>query len=459
MNLSNTNRFTTVAQRSVTASMALALALLAGCKTYRPSPLDLPAHKQAWRDFEPTQENVSEFAKRLGKTSPGNKAYNPKNGLSLAEGETIALIFNPDLRVARLRAGVAKVAAKHAGRWDDPELSIDVLNITSSVPDPWVVGSALAFTIPVSGRLGVEKRRAEAAMHAELERVAEAEWMVTRKLRDAWLSWSADRYRLQQTEAILTSLDTIIKTTSRLAEAAELPKIEAALFKIERESQRADIARWKGAVSEGEQQLRAVLGLSPQATVKLVPALYAVPEPSAKDEPDATNLTLARLRSDYEVAEKTLLREIRKQYPDVTIGPQGESDQGQSRIGFVGAVPIPILNSNKGGIAEAKAEREVARAAYETEYQRIVGRLAALRSRLHVTSTRRDTIDDNLIPLVDRQVGDARQLLELGEGGSLVLLESILRAHEAKLQLIDIQLKHAETKSEIRYLLGPHSKK
>ena len=40
---------------------------------------------------------------------------------------------------------------------------------------------------------------------------------------------------------------------------------------------------------------------------------------------------------------------------------------------------LPLLNMNKGGIAEARAEREVAQTAYEIEIERIIGQLAQLR--------------------------------------------------------------------------------
>lgn len=437
--------------------VSFALALLAGCQTYRPDPLDLPAYADKWQKQRASSEKVHAFAKRLAETTSDTKEFDPTNGFSLAEGEVVALVFNPDLRIARLQAGVAKANAKYAGLWDDPKLSIDVLKITEGVPDPWVVGSALSITIPISGRLRVEKARAEAAMHAELERVAEAEWKVRRDLREGWLSWSAQRLRLQQTEEIITVLDSIIESTTRLAEEGELLTTEAALFSIERESRRVEIGRLEGEVAESKQRLHSLLGLSPTAPANLIPTLSAVPNPSDKETPDESNPTLSRLHGEYAVAERTLLREIRKQYPDVTIGPQGESDQGQSRIGFIGAIPIPILNSNKGGIAKARADREIARAAFETEYERIVGGLAVLYSRLQGVRSRRKTINETLVPLVDRQVEDAGRLLKLGEGGSLVLLASLVRAHEARLQLIDIQLEDARTNKEIRYLIGPEA--
>lgn len=433
--------------------------LLVGCQTYQPQAASRPAHKEEWEARRASSESVKEFAKRLGETTSYDRAFDANDGLSLGEGETVALVFNPDLRVARLRAGVAKATAEYAGLWDDPELSIDVLNITQSVPDPWVIGSALAFTIPVSGRLKVEKERAEVAMHAELERVAEAEWTVLRDVAEGWLEWSAHGHQLRQTEAILEQLDSVVESTSRLAEAGELPRTEASLFTIERASRRAERDRLRGELEESEQQLRSLMGLSPKAPLSLNPTLSAGSVRTDRSEPYEGHPILARLRREHEVADKTLLREIKKQYPDITLGPQGESDEGQSRIGFIGAIPIPILNSNKGGIAEARAEREVALAAYETEYERMVGRLAALRARLAGVRSRRATVHDELVPLVDRQVADADRLVNLGEGESLVLLESLVRSHEAKLQLIELQLEETLVQTEIRYLLGPDNRK
>ncbi|MEX2578381.1 MAG: TolC family protein [Verrucomicrobiales bacterium] len=436
-----------------------ALILLAGCQTYQPETLDRSLHKQEFKSRQASSESVEKFAERLGETTTYDKSFNAEDGLSIGEGRTVALVFNPDLRLARLRAGVAKSTAEHAGLWDDPELSIDVLNITQSVPDPWVIGSALAFTVPVSGRLKVEKQRAEAAKHAELDRVAEAEWEVSRAVGDEWLTWSAQRHRVQQAEATGRQLDSIIGSTSRLADAGEIPKTQAALFAVERAGRRAEQERFRSELEESGQRLRSLMGLSPSADLSLSATLSATSPHPGINEPSESHPSLVRLRSEYEVAEKTLHREIKKQYPDLTFGPQGESDEGQSRIGFVGAIPIPILNSNKGGIAGAAAERELARAAYETEYERLVGRIAVARARLNGLQARRSTIDGTLVPLVDRQVADAGRLVDLGEGGGLVLLESLVRAHEAKLELIDIQLNKALTNNQLRYLIGPENQK
>ena len=429
---------------------------IAGCRTYEPEPLDLEAHRRAWLDRTPTSESVLEFARRLDEQETPVATFDPADGVTLPEAEVIALVFNPDLRLARGRARIASATAENAGLWEDPVFAIDVLRITESVANPWVITPGLAFTIPLSGRLGAEKDQADAAFRTELYRIAEAEWNVRTDLRREWASWSAARMRLEETEAMDVGLQSLVDSTSRLSDVGELPRPEAALFVIEQARRRNELRGLRGDIEEGEQRIRALMGLSPDAPVELVAGLGNGAD-ATRTSPGTLdgNLTLARLREAYDVAEQSLRREILKQYPDLTIGPLYETDQGQSRIGFLGAIPLPVLNANRQGIAEAEAERELARAAFETEYERTVGDVAAIEARLDALQAQRDDMEQVVIPLVDRQIADANQLLRLGESGALVLLDSLRREFEIKLQLIDIRLGEVLSENEIRALTGP----
>lgn len=433
----------------------LGLAALVGCQTFQADPLNASAHASGWRARTPGDESVRAFARRLGGEGRKSGGFNAADGITLPEAEVVALVYNPDLRLARLKANVARATADHAGRWDDPQLGIDVLNVTESVPNPWLLGGSLSLTLPVSGRLQAEKSRADAAHHAALAEVVETEWQTLRDLRAAWITWSANHLRLEETERMVAALDGISDTTGRLAESGELPRTEAALFTVEHETRKAGIVRLRAKVAEGEQEIRALLGLAPKAPARLRPKMIPGFKTRTSSNLADTSPTLVRLQSEYAVAELTLLREIRKQYPDIELGPQFGREDGQSRIGIIGAIPIPILNSNKGGIAAARAERELARAAFETGIERAEGRLATLRARLAGARASRAAIESNVVPLVDRQLADARRLVELGEGGSLVLLESITRANQAKLDLIEARHDERATENDIRHLLGP----
>ncbi len=433
------------------AALLGVLALVAGCQHYEPRPLDLDGHSDAWRGRAPGDDSVRAFAEQLAGKGHSS-GLDLSDGLSLAEAEVVALVYNPDLRMARLRVGVAAATVEHAEVWADPEFSMDFLRVTEAVADPWVITPGLALTIPVSGRLEAEKARAGAALRMSLIEVAEEEWETRLALRRAWARWSAAVFRGEQIESLLATIEPLALSTGRLAQAGELPSAEAGLFAIEQATQRQALTHARGEAAEWLHRIRMLIGLSPDAPLHCRPSLQSQ---AGHDLQIEDSLGLARLREAYEMAEQTLLREVRRQYPDLVIGPLYESDQGQSRVGFFGAVPLPVFNANRQAIAEARAEREVARAAFEIEYERVAGSLAVMRTRLDSASAARQALEVDVVPLVDRQLDAARRVFELGEGGVLVLLESLVQAGRVRLALIDARLNEMLATTEVASLSVP----
>src|SRR5690606_28946947 len=134
-------------------SCAAALVVLAGCQSYDPVPLDVPGHRAAMLARLDALEPVAEFAARLAERAGEAPArFNVADGLTVAEGEVLALFYNPDLRLARLKAGVALATAENAGLWEDPEFGFDGAEILSP-EGPFEYGLMLSLTIPISGRL------------------------------------------------------------------------------------------------------------------------------------------------------------------------------------------------------------------------------------------------------------------------------------------------------------------
>lgn len=443
--------------RGHTALLFLGL-VLGGCQGYQPQPLQPDEHRRAWLERSPRSDGVLQLSERLTEQSVPTTAYDPEDGISLAEAEIIALVFNPELRLARLRAGIAAATAENAGLWEDPVFSIDVLRVTEGVANPWVIMPGLAFTIPISGRLEVEKAQADATLRTELTKVAEAEWLVRHDVRRAWLAWSAALLATEEIGTLIDAMQGLTESTARLARAGELPRTEAALFLIEQSQRQQERRRLEGATAVAEQHLRMLLGLSPDAPLELVPSMEILEPAEIEVDLLASSLQLRRLREAYEVAEHNLHREVRKQYPDLTIGPLYETDQGQSRIGFLGAIPLPILNANREGIARANAERELARASFETALERLEGSLAIARVRAAALGAEYEELVSVVGPMIDRQVVDAIKLVELGEAGEsggLVLLDGLVRSYDTKLNMIDLRRDLALATTHIDYLVGP----
>jgi len=220
--------------------------------------------------------------------------------------------------------------------------------------------------------------------------------------------------------------------------------VDARLLRIERVSQMGKLQGYEADARAAELELKARLGLLPTADVKLVPAIPALSvSMSAEDIPAvvAEHPRVRLARAEYEVAERTLKLEVRKQYPDITLGGGFGTDQGDDRVLFGAALPLPLFNANRRAIAEARASREVARATAEAEYERLLAEASVAQARLDAARERLAYVERELAPLADQQVADARRLGQLGDFNTLVLLEALTTAHEAKLEVLDARLK------------------
>ncbi|MCR9077268.1 MAG: TolC family protein, partial [bacterium] len=210
---------------------AVALIVLAGCQSYERVPLELADHRAALDARLIATEPISYFVERLSEA--GNQVperFDPNDGLSPAEGEVLALFYNPDLRLARLDAGVALATFDTAGLWDDPQFGFDGEEVLSG---PFNYGLMLSLTIPISGRLGVEKDRAGAAYEAELRRIVDAEWSTRAAVRSAWASWSVASERLLLLREVIGQVERISAITDQLETAGELTRVEARLLRAE----------------------------------------------------------------------------------------------------------------------------------------------------------------------------------------------------------------------------------
>lgn len=433
-----------------------------GCQTYTQKPVDLTNYDTQWSELLSQTDPFTSSARRLN--GPDADGPTADDGLTLFEARIVALVGNPELRRARLEAGVPRASAEYAGRWADPVLELGVMRNVDTGTDPWIVGGSLGFTIPLSGGLRVERELAETqATQAQLQALT-AEWQLLRELDRAWLAWSAQRQKAGALRGYLEELSSLIGTAEQLVEAGEIAPTEARLLRIDQARRRLELATLEAAAGQHEMELLALMGLRPDAGVELLPSDLAIEqaEPSAAADPadalasiEASYPPLRAKLAGYDSAELALQREVRKQYPDLTIGPAVEEDEGQSKIGLGLSIPLPLINRNQRGIAEARARRELAQAEVEQVYQQAVAEIASARQRLDAASARRAGIVEQLSPLVEAQVREVRGLIELGEVEVLLLKDALEAVVEARLAVIDAEADEAAAAAALRALTEP----
>ena len=446
------------ARRLWPTMLLVGVLLFTGCQSYQPVPLDLEHHRADAASRLNEQETLYAFSQRLATASGDDtERFDLRDGIHAAEAEVIALFYNRELRLARLRAGVALANAETAGLWEDPVFGFDGAELLSPT-GPFEYGLTLSLTIPVSGRLNVAQDKAEASYNAELRRIVDAEWSMRTRVREAWVAWSVANERLTLIDQTVEVIERISAVSDRLEEGGELTRVEARLIHAQFLTTRLERVSAAAEADQARLDLLGLMGLLPEAEVLLVSALPTVVIPEVSDRSDRlirANTLLAALRADYRVAEQALRLEVRKQYPDIEIGGGFGSEDGDDRLLLGASLPIPIFNANRGGIAEARANRELARATVETEFERLAFQLASARARLDATEQQRQALEDELVPMLDEQSAEIDRLAELGEVNTLILLETVARRFEAKSQILDLHRAALRDRIEVVRLLGP----
>lgn len=440
------------------------VALLSACQTYEAAPLDLDGHRERFLARSLTSLEVSDVVDGLEPREPGTSAgFDLSDGISLAEAEAIALVFNADLRVARLQAGVTLASAENAGAWEDPTLGVDLTRILESIPEPWEAFGSIGLTLPISGRLGLEQDLASAQHSTELARVAEREWRLRMDVRRAWTELSANKVRRSVLLAYLARINEVLDVVERMEQFGQLARTEARLFRVERATQQFELNQLELLGREAALRLVQLMGLSPAMEAPFSIDGVGGQEPLAVTGPDIAGVAPIRRESpalfvaavDYEAAEAELELEIRRQYPDLGFGPGygREDEQNQILLGL--ELPLPFWNKNRRAIAEARARRDVARASAEATLERLTATWRATRVLYEGASRQLHVLESELVPLVDSQFDDASRVAQLGDVDAFVLLDSLARQRDMALRLVGAKREQALYAIALDELSGP----
>jgi cobalt-zinc-cadmium efflux system outer membrane protein len=431
-------------QTWLTAIPLAAASVLVGCQTYERSPLDLEAFRadldhRALEDPTPLED------------------FDPEDGISCAEGEVLALFYNPDLRIARAQAGVALATADTAGLWKDPVFGFDAAEVVNP-SGPFEFGLMASLTIPISGRLALEKDFADADYAATLLGLVDLEWKTRAEVRRVWARWTTAVANAEAIKVTIAQLDSIDVIADSLETAGELNRVERRLLRIELADRTIDATESTLDLIETNTALLRVLGLPPSAAGKLQPALPRV----EVDEPDdaiaqllARNTLLAAHKATYHAAEEALRLEVRKQYPDLVLGTGYGKEASDHKILFGVSIPIPILNANRAGIAKATARRNVARAETETTTAQLLRELAAAQAVYATRRTQHEEYEATIVPLLEAQAKDITRIADLGELDMFVLLETTDRTLEARKRLNALREAKLDAAITLFQLLGP----
>lgn len=342
--------------------------VLFGCVKYHPRPLDPPRSEQQFRARTLADAGLGSFLKR---------ADWPPAKLGLNDLIAVAFYFNADLDLARAQFRTAQAGILSAKARPNPSLSV-AAGWTNSPESPLVFHFDPAITLETAGKRGWRILESEKLAEAARVRVAETAWLVRSRVRAAWLDYAM---ALRALDVLRNERDArseavaILEKRLSVGEAArpDVSVARAALIGVEAEVKAAETK-----VAESSAALASAIGLPtlPAVDAQALPATPAsLPLAEVQKAGLLNRADIRRGLLEYAAAEAKLHLEVANQYPDVQLSPGYGFDEGHHKIEFGPSLPVPMVNRNRGPIAEAKARRAEAEARFNSLQAQAIGEM------------------------------------------------------------------------------------
>lgn len=423
---------------------------LASCVEFKSRPLSADGSSSAFASRSLADSGLDGF---LVKQKSGRGAWNVDR-LAL-----VGAYFQGDVAVARAEAEQAAAGIQTAGQMPNPVLSFSPgYNSSSKGISPWIMSPTLDVTIETAGKRGQRLASARAKAEAAQLRVAAAAWDTRSKIRKAMLELYAAGENTKLLQAEVALHEAAVGKLQAQVTAGESPGFELT-------QERLGLSRAMLALHDAEKlaatsqaQLASAVGVSSAALSAVTldfsafKNLPSTPGNGTRRRALTHRADLLAALADYAAADADLRLEIAKQYPDIHLNPGYEFDQGDDKwhLGF--GVELPILNQNRGPIAEAEAKRKTAGAKFEAKQQAVFGEietaLASYRAGNAKVATAAKLADE-----AAHASDTTGRMVEAGELAPLDLTRRRIEASAAKLSLLEARIQAQQAAGELEAAL------
>ncbi len=422
--------------------------MLSGCATYRPHPL-------------PTAPDLTRAPELI---VPARQFWLPglsphpisPDGLDETTVVMLAVFNNPDLKAARLQAGVASAQLLEAGLLPDPQFGAGFA--TSALN----YGGALGLSEDIQALItrGAAKAAAQATQRQVNLNILWQEIQVAERARELFIQARADD-RLQD---VLQASQVLLQDRYRQDQTAmergdeTAGTVSADLILVTEAD--ATLRQLQTEVNLTDHELNELLGLQPDVQLHLIGPTQLPPLTQGQFDEALTALPhrrtdLLALAAGYHSQEENLRKAILAQFPSLTAGVNLERDpvEGVNAFGPEVTLTLPVFNRNRGQIAVQKATREALREAYQANLDAAESQADQVWKATRIMDAQLKNLYAQL-PLLEKTATAAEQSYRQGnlDGGLYVSLESNLRSKQAEAIRLQTSLDNAQ--STLSTLLG-----
>lgn len=356
--------------------------LMAGCAQYVANPI-VPSETALSLDSRSLNDpRLLAFVEKLSPRRVSSRGAVKSWGL--ADLTYAALYYHPNIEVAQSKFAVAQAAIVTAGQIPNPTLRFTpTYHSVITVPSPWTVGTAIDFLIETAGRRPIRIAQSESLAEAARLDVETASWQVRGHVRSALLKlWSAQN-RLTLVRRRQSLQEQLAGILEQGFSAGQISALDIARERTNLNQMRLAGAEGIRQVAEARAELATAIGV-PLRALHATNFAFSAFTQTRTIPGNARSLRgyALRNRSDikgmlatYEASQSALQLEVARQFPNITLGPGFEYDQGDDLYSLAVGFDLPIFNQNQGPIAEALARRQESAARFKALQAQVLGEI------------------------------------------------------------------------------------
>ena len=367
--------------------------------------------------------------------------------VTLAEALSRASTSSPALAAAEAEVAAAMGRARQAGFRPNPELALDIENVSGSGPFSGLGEAEATLSVGQTLELGGKRRARERAAFAEVDaarlRLAVARADLQKEVRDAYADAYADGRRLTLARDQFVRADNLMTIATELVDAGREPPLRAVRA---RTANLEAVGRVRAAEAEYAQAQRALAALW-GGSDELPEPTSTEPEPAPAGPIDPSGSLDVRL-AEAEVAASVAAvdRERSLARPNVTVSAGVRQFRGtdDTALVFGASMPLGVFDRNQGNIAAANADRIGAEARRNAALAAAVRRIRDAQAALNTAEAQFAFLETQAEPEALEAVRIAREGFAAGKFSLLEVLDAESALNSVQDSMITAEMERAQ---------------
>jgi len=416
---------------------------LSGCTIYHAKPIS-PSRSAAQLESRRLDDpGLKEFIEHnLGQPVPEW----PLKRWDLTRLTLAAFYFQPGLDVARAQWQAAAAGVKTARQRENPTINVAPgYNSTTRIPTPWMFDAGVDLPVETMGKRGKRIAMAEHAGESARYEFITTVWKVRGDLRAELVEFIVSGRRVDLLQREFTAKQQMGKLLQQRFDAGVISRPDLTLVQMALNHTQLDLADARAKEAEARSRLAQAIGVDRAALdgleVDFDFARSAPPELTSADTRHVALLSRSDILgafADYAAAEAALHLEIARQYPDLHLNPGYQYDQGDNKWAIGLTLELPLMNRNRGPIAEAEARRKLAAAKFIALQSQVIGEIDRAAADYRIAEEQLKTAD-TLFEASRRQHESGRAQFQAGAADAVDALGGELEFAGASLAQLEGQ--------------------